>query len=412
MRAPSTAIAIVALLVVATMQPAGALPPPVSTEPGATVLLPYFQVELPRRAGKKAKRTTVFAVHNAVAEPTLVHVTLWSDLSVPVLAFDLYLTGYDMITIDVADILNGRMPKTGPNEVPAGPFSVPNAAFPGCGEVLPLPDLDETVIEHLRTSLTGRESALFGGCAGRDLGDRKPTARGYVTIDVVNGCSLLFPDAPGYFVSGGVGIAANRNVLFGDYFYVDGKQVRPGGALVPIRADDTDPETSVPGEYTFYGKGVGYLASDNRQHLPTTFGFRYVNVRRGQPLQSTSLVVWRDAKISQHAFPCGTTPNPFPLSQTQIVIFDDQENVELPTSVPPPPEPVPFPAETQRVQVGGPALPVAFEQGWIYVNLDTNVSPSNPPENPALAQGWIVVEHERRRKAVIANPAAAFSPSP
>jgi hypothetical protein len=411
MRTPWSSIVVVALLGVATLQSAGAQPPPVATQPGATVLLPYFQVELPRRIGKKTKRTTVFSVHNAGAGPILTHVTLWSDLSVPVLAFDLYLTGYDMITIDIADILNGRMPKTGPSEAPAGPFSLPNVDFPGCTDILPLPDLSESVVEHLRAALTGEESALFGACAGRALGDRKSTARGYLTIDVVSQCSLLFPDSPGYFVSGGFGVATNDNVLFGDYFYVDGKQVRPGASLVPVRADDTDPETSVAGEYTFYGSESGYTAGDNRQHLPVSFGARYVNARRGTPLQSTSLVVWRDSKISQKPFPCGTMPHPFPLAQTQVLIFDDQENVELPTTVPPPPEIVAFPAEAQRVQVGGADLPASFERGWIFINLAT-VASNDPPEDPSLAQGWIVVEHERRRKAVIANPAAAFPLSP
>src|SRR5690242_2352972 len=84
------------------------LVPIVSDVPAATLLLPYFEVDLANKLG----RTTQFTINNASATAILAHVTVWSDLAVPVLVFNVYLTGYDVQTIDMRDILQtGVMPK-------------------------------------------------------------------------------------------------------------------------------------------------------------------------------------------------------------------------------------------------------------------------------------------------------------
>src|SRR5687767_10893345 len=76
--------------------------------PAATLLLPYFEVDLNSTNGV----TTLFSINNASAAAALAHVTVWTDLSVPVLDFDVYLTGYDVQTINMRDILNGILPRT------------------------------------------------------------------------------------------------------------------------------------------------------------------------------------------------------------------------------------------------------------------------------------------------------------
>src|SRR5260221_14684146 len=77
--------------------------------PGATLLLTYFEVDLNTPNGL----TTLFSVNNASATPVLAHVVLYSDLSVPVLDFNIYLTGYDVQTINLRDIIvNGLIPQT------------------------------------------------------------------------------------------------------------------------------------------------------------------------------------------------------------------------------------------------------------------------------------------------------------
>src|SRR3984893_14830510 len=76
--------------------------------PAATLLLPYSEVDLNNPNGL----TTLFSVNNASAVEVLVHVVIWSDLSVPVLDFNIYLTGYDVQSVNLRDIIiNGNMPQ-------------------------------------------------------------------------------------------------------------------------------------------------------------------------------------------------------------------------------------------------------------------------------------------------------------
>lgn len=380
----------------------------ISTRPAATLLLPYFEVELSRSNGM----TTVFSINNASATAALAHVTVWSELSIPVLAFDVYLTGYDVQAINMRDILNGVLPRTAsdgqdPTDTisPQGPFSQ-DINFASCNAILPQPQLDSTYVTHLQNSLTGKPSPIFGGlCSAFDSGTR---ARGYVTVDTVNQCSILTPRDPGYFISGGNGVATNQNLLWGDFYFINRRRIGAGwisrgGPLVHIRADATDAATSTPGNYTFYGRYVAWTAADNRQPLGTTFAARYLN---GGAFQTpSSFIVWRDAKVIQDPFICpailGVRPAWAPLGQEGIVVFDEQENVDLPIPppvFPPPPQgqAVPFRSEAQRVEVGGPDFPVAFDFGWTFLNLNTAVplAGPNPPADPATAQAWVYVIYD------------------
>src|SRR6187549_2594512 len=77
--------------------------------PAATLLLPYFEVDLNSTSGVN----TLFSINNASASAALAHVTVWSDQSIPVLDFDVYLTGYDIQTISLREVLqNGNLPRT------------------------------------------------------------------------------------------------------------------------------------------------------------------------------------------------------------------------------------------------------------------------------------------------------------
>src|SRR5258708_3515890 len=59
--------------------PAAAVICTVDAVPAATLLLPYFEVDLNNPNGL----TTLFSVNNASATAILVHVVIWSDLPVP-----------------------------------------------------------------------------------------------------------------------------------------------------------------------------------------------------------------------------------------------------------------------------------------------------------------------------------------
>src|SRR5437588_3292897 len=297
--------------------PAAAMICSLDAVPAATLLLPYFEVDLDNPNGL----TTLFSVNNASATAALVHVVIWSDLSVPVLDFNIYLTGYDVQSVNLRDIIvNGSMPQTAsagqdPLDTisPKGRFSQ-DVNFASCTGKLPPPPLPTFFTAHLQAALTGQPSAILKGlCAGQALGDN--IARGYVTMDTVNNCTLRFQGDAGYFAAGGTGDVTNQNILWGDWFIVNTTQnVAEGGTLVHVEADATDPKTSTAGRYTFYGRYDGWTAVDNREPLDNCPGkvhaVRYLN---GGPFSGgTSLLVWRDSKVNQGPFTCPATAGLLP----------------------------------------------------------------------------------------------------
>src|SRR5215510_11680777 len=80
--------------------PARAVIGTIDDVPAATLLLPYFEVDLDNPSGV----TTLFSINNASASATLAHVVIWSTWSIPVIDWDVYLTGFDIQTINMRDI--------------------------------------------------------------------------------------------------------------------------------------------------------------------------------------------------------------------------------------------------------------------------------------------------------------------
>lgn len=371
----------------------------VTNEPAATVLLPYFEAQVPKTIGGKATGiNTLFSINNASATAALVHVTIWSDLSVPVFGFNVYLTGYDVQPISIADLLNGKLPVTAdaaddPTDTVSnkGPFSQ-DINFPGDMSAQPA-QLDVATINHIRAALTGKPSPLLSGqCLGRDYAEKKPIARGYVTADTVFDHTALGPNSLGYFT----GATTNQNILWGDSFIVDkSKKIGRGDALVGVRASGTDAEVNDSGEYSFYDTTNGSLLPvDHRQPLGSVYAGRFVNVPKHPIYPSgTSAIVWRDPKVAQTPFTCGSTPSWFPLSQRQLVAFDEQENPELLAIAP-------FPAATQSVKIGGATFPVSAESGWLYLDLNA-AAPSasgSPAEDPSAQQAFVSMVFDSKAK--------------
>jgi hypothetical protein len=370
--------------------------PPVPNAPAATLLLPYFEADLDNVAGS----TTLFSVNNASATAILAHVTLWSDLSVPVFAFNIYLTGYDIQTINIRDVLLGTVPRTASagqdfnDQISPKGILSQDINFASCSGQLPPPVVPAVYQPYLRSALTGGPSSFHSGmCVGRNLGTPS-IARGYVTIDTVNNCTLRLPSDVGYISSD----LTFQNTLWGDYMYINPSQdLAYGDALVHIPANFTDPQVNTPGQYTFYGRYTSWNAADRRVPLATNFVARFVapkdfkttaKARRRTALPpSTELVVWRDPKVSAQAFTCGTTPPWYPLTQEQVRAFDEQEQSQLPTFSTPP-----FPGATQRVTLASAAFPLTAYSGFLFLDLNTTVSGSpNPPEDPAAAQAWVTI---------------------
>jgi hypothetical protein len=376
------------------------VPPPISNRPAATLLLPYFEVDLDNGQGMN----TIFSVNNASATAVLAHATIWSDMGVPVLTFDVYLTGFDTQRIDLRSVLLGNLPRTGsagqdPSDTisPHGIISQ-DINFASCTGTLPYQPLSATMVAHVRAALTGKPSPVLGGqCASRNH-NTPSIARGYVTVDTVTQCSSLFPSDPGYFF----GVTSFQNVLWGEYMMVDpGNEFAFADPLVHILADWTgvsDPDLTI-GRYTFYGRFTAWTATDRREPLSTKFQSRFIAPKdfkatpkaRRRPFLpgGTDLIVWRDPKTpTVTAFNCASKPNWFPLSHTQIMFFNEQEAAEQLSF-----EVLPFPGVTQRVKVGTVDLPVTFYSGMVHLNLNTLVltGPAPPLLDPSTAQAWVTV---------------------
>ena len=85
------------------------------------------------------------------------------------------------------------------------------------------------------------------------------------------------------------------------------------------------------------------------------------------------------------------------MGQEVVLIFDEQEAVQVPQSVPSSPSLTgftPFPAEAQRVTINGSDFPVPYSFGWLALNLNALVTPAGlvPPVDPEAAQAWVAVK--------------------
>lgn len=378
--------------------------------PAATLLLPKFIVEtdadgVPVDDGL----TTLFSVNNASAAPALVHVTLWTNKSVPTLDFSIFLTGYDVQTVNLRDVFNGNVPQTSHNATsgagadgglsPVGAFStvvnpitgVGGGAPASCDESLPLGPVPGILVDFIRSVHRGGASPLPND--GLCYANPTTFAEGYITLDNVTQCTVRTP----FDCDTGYGaILANVNQLWGDYFYVDTENnFAQGETLVHIEAD----EAIGLEDYSFYRRYCT-VDSDNREGLGSTFATRFVTSlgvdEEGEPLPGgTTLKVWRDSKVPASPRACGSgfAPFGFPLGQNQLVIFDEFENPfvapDSPFSPPIDVEAVlPFPWEVNNTLVGGPNLPVPFDFGWLYLNLNTTVTGQTVPFGSAT-QNWV-----------------------
>lgn len=370
----------------------------VDAVPAATLLLPHFEVDLDNADGFN----TLFAIGNASDAPVLAHVTFWTDYSIPTIDFDVYLTGYDIQSFSLRDIfVNGTLPQTGPDDSLSnrGEFSDAHEVFPGCSDGLPIGNLPAQFLTDLLVPAHTGQSVPFGDfdgdCAGADYGDN--VARGYITVDYVTACSTDFPNTLGYFAN----TAGFENVLWGDFFYVDpANNFAQGETLVHVEAcsdGSTDPEclsgsVDSADNYTFYGRYVNWDGSDRREPLANIFATRYLSDLGA--FDGTDLVCWRDAKYDPSTFTCGGRPAGFPLGQEDVVIFDEEENpqtVEQTNISPgiPGQDVLVCPLESQFTEVGSSNLPVEFDFGWVFLNLNHSQAEAEAGAPPQVAQAYV-----------------------
>jgi hypothetical protein len=357
----------------------------IAVMPAATLLLPYFEVDL-----DNAGRTTLFSVTNVTNVDRIARVTLWTDRSHPVFAFNLYLTGYDVQTISLYDVIAngviGNASGSGTNVTPRRRFSDPNPGLDlsACA-VLP-GGLDAASIPYMQTALTeGKVDACTTAGGVHEL------AVGYATIDVVRACTANLPTERNYWTED----IAFDNVLIGEFHQVDApNNFAQGEPMVHIRAIPEGGGASAGFPRTFYGR---YVPSDlpkgldGRQPLPSLFAARWIH---GGPSQfQTSLKIWREGTSGAGAS-CADYTAQRNLEFKEMVRFDEAENsvAEVPVSGWPPPPPVLPPSSLVsvadlRVFV---QLPNGATAGWFYFNFDNCTGPNCAPGHDA-SQNWVVV---------------------
>ncbi len=346
-------------------------------QPAATLLVPYFEANLNNVNGPN----TLVSVNNATARPVLARMVLWTDWGIPTLAFDIYLTGYDVQTYSLRDLFNGSLPTTGPGVSPTGPYSQSGETFPGCtGTMAAASRVGFSEQTFLRAAHTGRAlpNSQPAQCAS-SFHQPAAVVTGYITVDAVNRCSpptvaatANTPADPAYFVKGGTGLASDDNALWGDVILIDPQNNQ--AASQPALAILADSSFFQPGDYTFYGRYDQFDSRDDRMPLSSLYYVRFFN---GGPFSGgTELLVWRDTRVPD-ATPvaCGSTPFWAPPGEEQLVVFDEQENAAAlaGSNV--------FPLATQRVQVGGPTLPAQTNFGWLMLDLWR--------ADGTHAQGWV-----------------------
>lgn len=364
----------------------------ISVAPAATLLLPYFEVDL---GAQGAGETTLWTITNTSRLPQIAHVTIWTDWSYPVLDFNIFLTGYDVQSINMYDIVGRQQiaPAEGTSsDSDEGELSALNTANPllnlaRCDDLpVRIPDFQYS---NLRSALTtGLASGLCGSTRiGTNHG--ADTAIGYVTVDVSSACSTSLPIDPGYFG----GEVLFDNVLIGDYQQVDSaNNFAQGNPMVHIRAipeggpaTATATVTNLPN--TFYGRYQAGGTLDRRQPLPSVFAARWIEGGTGD--FQTSYKIWREGVTGATAT-CAQYVNNSELTITEIVRFDEHEN---PTTFsgdvvisPPQESEITFP-ETSLTSVSASNFPENDSTdvgGWMYLNLDNT-------ELDYASQNWVVV---------------------
>ena len=349
--------------------------------PAATLLLPYFEVDV--NAPATTALSTTFTVVNTSKLPQIARATVWTDMGYPIFWFNLFLTGYDAQSISLYEILaRGRLPVTNPSTT-AGRASASNQSNPYtlqntlCGSTTG--SIDATLLQRIQSALT-TGMIDTNGCP---VGTAHKNAIGYMTIDVVNSCSDASPLDAKYWSD----VLLYDNVLSGEYIRInpDPNSGNYAGAnpLVHIRAI---PEGGPAGAtvapvfpYTFYDRYAH--RSDRRQPLPSVFSARYID---GGPTSFlTNFTIWREGVATASKDPCDFAANAkLALRHASVVRFDEHENATAVAADASTPATMLLPSSSAILP---PSSAAGDHGGWLWLSLD-NGTMKRPSQN------WVIVQ--------------------
>jgi len=388
----------------------------ISVVPAATLLLPFFDVTVER--GPFGNDNTLFTITNVSSVDQIAHVTVWTDWAYPLLAFNVLLTGYDVQAINLYDVLvHGTIGPRDPaplhgvtrGSTPRASGSNPNIVD-DCADAPGI--LPPMMMEDIRRALTTGLYLAPGTCTVRDrVGGTHSNARGYLTIDVVSGCTNEFPTSVTYYDRD----LLFDNVLIGDYQQINSDpamgNLAQGNPMVHIRAiPEGGPAgsfsvTNLP--YTFYDRYTTLAAHrrfDRRQPLPSTFAARWIE---SGVSARTNYKIWREG-LSIGEQNCRVPFSNSAMEIAEIIRFDEHENSfgrlthcggvviacrfgTLPAS---------STTSTSLINIYPPNWSSPDVAGWMYLNLDNFIRPisappryTSPPPGTSYraSQNWVVV---------------------
>ncbi|MGZ8708938.1 MAG: hypothetical protein ACXW28_01835 [Thermoanaerobaculia bacterium] len=359
--------------------------------PAATLLLPYFEVNTETPSGQ----TTLFTITNVTNVDQVARVTLWTDYGFPVISFNIYLTGYDVQSINLFDIIERGIiapdSGTGSAVTDRGHYSDvnPSIDFTKCDRLPGL--LDDIYLQRMQNAfILGKVPPIGDVLPACDpVGREHVHATGYATIDVVGNCDYFQPHEEEYFK---VDIRYD-NVLTGDYQQVDSAQnYAQANPLVHIRAMPeggtpssrrTGAENRVNFERTFYDRYAPATHNDGRQPLPSTFAARWI---LGGPTHfETFYKIWREVPTGADA-ECQQYADNDALPVAEVIVFDENENFAA--AAPFDQTVLGLPGTSILSWGDGNAMPQMTNgavSGWTYFNLDIT------SDDDEATQNWVIV---------------------
>ncbi len=232
---------------------AGAITCTVDQHPGATLLVPWFQVSVDASGNVigtgAGARDTLVTIGNASVAPMIAHVNVFNERSELVLDFNIALTGFDLQSFAMSSIITGHLPQTGwfnssgvlqdacqrnpsaktYSESPTGigfiRFRPPAPTDPNdnvlATTLYPDPAWTQSsnfymqVLDSLDDTFDTNTCPNFNGVDGVITG----LEHGYLVIDHANYCNLSNPSQPAYYSNDAIG---NENNMFGEIIFTSG----------------------------------------------------------------------------------------------------------------------------------------------------------------------------------------------
>ncbi len=392
-----TCLAVAALFAIASS--ATAITCTIDQRPAATLLVPYFQVSVDP-AALNAKDTIV-TIGNASSAPMIAHVNVYDRFSVIRLDFNVALTGFDIQSMRMSDIVRGHLPVTldshGEDVCQRNGGAVyPNPdgflrVSPTGSTNVPATGLDNTAAT---TNYSGTYSDIVSHLDVDCDGVAGDLAIGYIVIDHANYCNLSDPTDANYYIDDAIGM---ENNLFGEIIFTSNVGLPTYGiSTVNLEADttlgtatqawanggltartfyaryidlanettctncgsgnsDTDLALSAP-----WDEGFG----DQREPLGLRWAARWFDLT-GSGIITTNFQVWRGGNGTLDPTDC-TVQEPI-----VTLTFWDEDEQTVTAGVCPSPCTAPqynFPEETQQRNILGFAHPAA-DAGWVQMDF-------------------------------------------